>query len=67
MIIKWHHKNGNLLACDEKIKVMDENINELKQMLKDIYEDGILMEIDQNQLKQELIKLIQQLKNHYKE
>lgn len=61
----WHKADGTLVSCTEKIKVMNENYLELQQMLQDAFEDGLLMEIDEAQLRQALQKLIDRLKNPY--
>lgn len=62
----WKDEQGNKVTCYEKIKVMEENLVELKQMAQDTYEDGILMGIDPNQLKNYLIELMHNVNNPYK-
>ena len=44
---------------------MQENLIELKQIAQDMYEDGILMGISQQQLKSVFIQIIEQLDNPY--
>lgn len=61
----WRAISGEKVACYEKIKIMQENISELQQMAQDLYEDGILMEIDPLQLKNFLIKMMDNLVNPY--
>lgn len=62
----WHDDKGNVVACAEKIKVMEEDIVELKQMLQDIFEDGILMDISELELRECLLQLVHNLINPYK-
>ncbi len=62
----WHKISGETVSCIEKIKVMQQNLDELQQIAQDAFEDGILMEIDPQQLQNYLIKLMQQLTNPYK-
>jgi hypothetical protein len=62
----WHTASGEKVACTEKLKVMQQNIDELEQMAQDAFEDGILMGIDPIQLREYLIKLMRKLKNPYK-
>ncbi|GBR51288.1 hypothetical protein AA106555_0494 [Neokomagataea thailandica NBRC 106555] len=39
----WQDKNGAALTCLEKVRVLRENDAELRQILQDAFEDGILM------------------------
>jgi hypothetical protein len=62
---RWRKSDGSLVSCTEKIKVMNENYQELSQMLQDAFEDGLLMEADETQLRQAFQALIDALKNPY--
>lgn len=62
---KWHDKNGQLIACTEKIKVMQENMTELQQMAQDAFEDALLMGCDENQVRAFLQTLMASLNNPY--
>ncbi len=62
----WLTESGERVSCVEKIKIMEENIVELSQMAQDMYEDGILMNIDPNQIKQFLVYMMHGLRNPYK-
>ena len=44
-----------------KIKVMKENFDELKQLAQDAFEDGLLMEVSDKQLKKILHELVDDL------
>lgn len=63
----WHRSNGEIVSCTEKIKVMRENIEELQQTVQDVYEDALLMDVDSQQIKQFLIKMIQNLESPYQD
>ena len=62
----WRCPNGKIIACTEKIKVMQENLEGLQQELQDVYEDALLMDIDSQQIKQFLITIINNLEDPYK-
>lgn len=62
---KWHDSTGEQIACLEKLKVMQQNIDELKQIAQDAFEDGVLMGIDAGQLRQCFAELMLQLYNPF--
>ena len=57
----WTRADGTVVSCTEKVKVMNENLDELSQMLQDAYEDGLLMEVTPQQIKDVLHKLVDAL------
>ncbi|MBY0379556.1 MAG: hypothetical protein K2P99_04035 [Burkholderiales bacterium] len=61
----WLSETGEKVSCIEKIKVMQQNLQELQQMAQDAYEDGILMGIAPKQLKQFILELMNNLHNPY--
>lgn len=61
----WCKADGSPVSCTEKVKVMNENYQELHQMLQDAFEDGLLMEVAETQLRQALQALIDALENRY--
>ena len=62
----WLSETGEKVSCDEKIKVMQQNLEELQQMAQDAYEDGILMGIAPKQLKDFILELMNKLHNPYR-
>ena len=61
----WLDPEGNVVACVEKIKVMNENLEELAQMAQDAFEDAILMGCDERQVRAFLGAMMQSLDNPY--
>lgn len=61
----WLRDDDSVVSCTEKIKVMKENFDELKQMAQDALEDGLLMEVSETQLRDTLHKLVDDLVNPY--
>ena len=61
----WQRDNGSIVSCTEKVKVMKENFDELKQIAQDALEDGLLMEVSEAQLREALHNLIDNLVNPY--
>jgi rRNA maturation endonuclease Nob1 len=62
----WVRDDKSIVACSEKIKVMKENFEEIRQVTQDAFEDGLLMEVSEAQMREALLALINELKNPYK-
>jgi len=52
----WKGLNNEIISCPEKIKLLNENIIEIKRMSDDAIEDAILMGADKNQVIDTIIK-----------
>jgi hypothetical protein len=63
---KWLRDDNSIVACTEKIKVMAENFDEIKQIAQDAFEDGLLMEVSEGQMRDALHQLVESLVNPYK-
>ena len=61
----WKRPDGSIVACTEKIKVLRENHEELPQTAEDAFEDALLMECDENQIRAVFQELIAKLENPY--
>ena len=62
---KWVRDDNSVVSCTEKVKVMTENFDELKQMAQDALEDGLLMEVSEAQMREALHALVDDLINPY--
>ncbi|WP_422365949.1 hypothetical protein [Pelagibius sp.] len=63
----WLQPDGAPLSCREKIKVLNENLEEIREMAQDALEDGILMGGDEAQLRDVLMDLVRSLENPYRD
>jgi len=61
----WLRDDGTIVACTEKIKVMKENFDEIRQIAQDALEDGLLMEVSESQMREALHQLVDALVNPY--
>lgn len=43
----WPQPDGTPLACREKLRMLEENQAELAQVLRDTFEDAVLMGVDE--------------------
>lgn len=61
----WVRDDASIVACTEKIKVMKENFEEIRQIAQDALEDGLLMEVSETQMREALHQLVDTLVNPY--
>ena len=58
----WRQPDGKPVSCLEKIKVLNQNIQEIEILCADALEDGVLMGCDADQIRAALHELIDGLK-----
>ena len=63
----WLKPDGSVLACVEKIKVLNEHLAELRVLAQDALDDAVLMGGTQAQIKQTLLEIIEGLDSQYPE
>ena len=63
----WVKPDGSVVACTEKIMVLDENYQELAQTMKDMIEDAVLMGCAEKQIRQAMHHLIDAIEIDIKE
>ncbi|HEU0218054.1 MAG TPA: hypothetical protein VFQ90_15450 [Stellaceae bacterium] len=61
----WLTPEGEPVSCVEKIKVLNENLVELRELAQDALEDGVLMGCDEAQLREVLAGIVASLVNPY--
>ena len=57
----WRQPDGKPVSCLEKIKVLNQNIQEIESLCADALEDGVLMGCDADQIKAALHELVEAL------
>ncbi|MFT6393879.1 MAG: hypothetical protein ACJARW_000364 [Methylophilaceae bacterium] len=61
----WVRDDDSVVACTEKIRVMKDNFDEITQTTQDAFEDGLLMEVSETQMREALHQLVNELINPY--
>jgi hypothetical protein len=61
----WHTPEGEPVSCVEKIKVLNENLAELRALAQDALEDAVLMGADEDQVRAVLADIVAGLVNPY--
>ena len=59
--VLWTDRDGAELACVEKRLVLTENLAEFDQVLRDLFEDALLMGVDETALRRLLAARIDRL------
>ena len=54
----WPGADGQPLSCREKLKVLAENHAEARQALQDIFEDALLMGVDETAMRRILAEMV---------
>ena len=62
----WLTPEGEKVSCVEKIKVLNENLAELRVLAQDALEDAVLMGCDERQVREVLAGIITGLVNPYR-
>lgn len=62
----WKTPEGEPVSCVDKIKVLNENLEEIRDMAQEALEDAVLMGCDEEQFRKIIKELSQTLVNPYK-
>ncbi len=57
----WPGADGAPLSCREKLKVLSENHREAAQVLRDAFEDAVLMGVDEAAMRKILTEIVEAL------
>ncbi len=58
----WTTADGSPVACAEKLKVLRENHAELAQVMRDAFEDAVLMGVDAAAMRRILVDMVAALR-----
>lgn len=58
---RWPQADGSPVACREKLKTLTENHAELAQVMQDIFEDAVLMGVEEQAMRDILARMVQAL------
>jgi len=62
----WLTPEGEKVSCVDKIKVLNENLDEIRALAQEAFEDAVLMGCDEAQFKKVIKDLSEVLVNPYK-
>ncbi len=61
----WLDPESKPVSCLEKIKVLNENLEEIRELAQEAFEDAVLMGCDEAQFRQVMQELVASLENPY--
>lgn len=61
----WLDPEGKPVSCLEKIKVLNENLEEIRELAGEALEDAVLMGCDEEQFRRIMRELVASLENPY--
>jgi hypothetical protein len=62
----WRTPEGEPVSCVEKIKVLNENLSELRELAQEAFEDAVLMGCDEAQVREVLAEIVAGVVNPYR-
>ncbi len=63
----WRKADGSPVSCTEKVKVLEDNWCEVRELMQDVLDDAVLMGCTVEQVKNEYKRLIDTLESGYAE
>jgi len=62
----WPQPDGSPVSCREKLRMLEENHTELAQMMRDAFEDAVLMGVDAAAMRRILTEMVAALESPLK-
>ncbi len=62
---RWQSPSGEVIACVEKLKVLRQNLEEIRQVSQDALDDAVLMGCDPAQFRAVLVEIVSTLESAY--
>ena len=59
----WPGLDGNAVGCREKLKMLAENYAEVSEVLRDAFEDAVLMGVDAEAMRRLLHSMVEALRD----
>lgn len=63
---RWTSPTGEVISCVEKLKVLRENLDEIRGLCQDAIDDAVLMGCDEAQFREVLVQLAASIESAYK-
>ncbi|GAN69606.1 hypothetical protein [Acetobacter orleanensis] len=60
---RWMQADGEPVSCQEKLRVLEENWQEVQGILRDAFEDAVLMGVSEHAMRAHLTDLVASLQS----
>jgi uncharacterized protein (UPF0335 family) len=60
---RWPAADGTAISCRDKLKMLAENHAEAAQVLQDVFEDAVLMGVDEAAMRGILVDIVHRLES----
>jgi hypothetical protein len=64
--IIWKQPDGKPVSCEEKLQVLNENLDEIRQYCQDAFEDALLMGCDEADVRKVFENVVHSIENPYR-
>ena len=64
--VEWRDSSGQLLDCEDKIALLNERLQEIESLAQDTFADGLLMGVDESQLRSVFARLVGHLRDPWR-
>lgn len=61
--VRWPMADGSPVSCREKLRTLEENHAEAKQVLQDAFEDAVLMGVDEAAMRRIITDMVAGLRS----
>ena len=62
----WRAADGTPIACRDKLRMLAENHAELAQVMRDAFEDAVLMGVDERSMRDMLLRMVEGLESPHR-
>lgn len=59
----WRQTDGNPVSCQDKIRVLTENYAELCAVMRDTFEDAVLIGVDEDVMRRLMVEVVAALRS----
>jgi hypothetical protein len=59
----WRQADGNPVSCQDKIRVLAENYAELCDVMRDTFEDAVLIGVDEHEMRRIMTEVVAALRS----
>ncbi len=64
--IRWLQPDGIAVSCAEKLAVLNDNLEEIRDYCQEAFEDALLMGCDEKQVREVFESVVKTMKNPYR-